>query len=162
MPNNHNIEVAIYRLENLLNEAQDLDDLDEVKSFLKTRYSDFVSLWKGCDQITRLEDYNALRDKINEITGDNNKWFYIGYTTQGVEYYLLQRMPDNGKFREFKNTHHLYKSHTYYTHLKENQGENEDALIREFIGNGRCLNVQDYGNSNSSGIVYLLVFDPDN
>lgn len=159
MANNQNIEVAIYRLENLLNEAQ---DLDEVKSYLKTKYSDFVSLWKGCDQITRLEGDNALTDKINEIAGDNNKWFYIGHTTKGVGYYLLQRIPDNEKFRELKRTHHLDKSHTYYKHLKDNDGENEDALIKEFIVNVRCLNVQDYGNSASSGIVYIVVFNPGN
>lgn len=156
MASNQNIEKAIANLNSLLKQAK---GQGELKSFLKSEYKMFVSHWNQCAQMTRLKDYNTLAAQIHEITHDENTWFYIGYTGE-LGYYLWDKIPDNKKFRQ---QHNLVKSHTYYTHLQGNEGENEDALIKYFVDHERCLNVRGHGNkSDDIGIVYVLFFNPGN
>ena len=148
MASNENIEGVVANLDALLNGA---NNLSELKSFLKSDYSGFVSHWNQCNQMTRLDNYESLKAKINEI--EENKWFYIGYTGR-LGHYLWDKVPDNRKFRE----HNLTKTHTYYKCLTGVAEENENALINEFNNHERCLNVNRHGETVTAGIVYLLVY----
>ena len=161
---NQKINEAITKLNGLLEGA---NDLGELKSSLKSEYSSFVSHWNQCAWMTRLENYNALTVKINEITNVENTWFYIGYTERlGQSYYLWDKIPESEKFRQRQSEHNLVKSHTYYTHLKGKKEETEHNLINMFVQDGvihpKCLNVRESADKSTNGIVYVLVYKPNN
>ena len=158
MANDQNVQIAtcMADLNNLLNGA---NNLGELKLFLKPAYKSFVSRWNQCDEMTNLDDYGALRAKINEIPDDGNAWFYIGYTGQ-LSDYLWHTTPKSDRFQQLQQ--HLVKSHTYYRHLQNNEGENEQALINEFIDRQRCLNESRNGEKKTTGIVYVLVYTQPN
>lgn len=159
MANNQNGQIAtcMADLKNLLNGA----NLGELKLFLKPAYESFMLRWNQCDEMTKLDDYGALHAKINEIPDDGNARFYIGYTGQ-LSDYLWHTTPKSGTFKEYQSQQHPVKSHTYYTHLQNTEGENEQALIDEFIDCERCLNESRTGEKKTTGIVYVLVYTQPN
>ena len=121
----------------------------------------FRRKWEQCGSMTQLNDYNQLIDRINEIQQDGNKWFYIGYTNRlGDDLWMAG--PQNAHAIQMIGNLQLDKTHTYYTHLAGVAGQNENNLINMFVQNGaiRCLNVQPFGNEDIQGIVYCLVYQP--
>ena len=128
---------------------------DELKTALLPSFDEFVKRWNQCDRMTSIENYQTLTAEIKKkITGDNT-WFYIGYTNRPLtSLYLWDKSPQNSPFLQ----HDLVKRHTYYTHLQGKTGESEDNFIKEFVHYERCLNVDDYGEHKTDGIVYVLVY----
>ena len=136
---------------------------DELKPALLESFDKFWERWQQCAQVTRVENYNILTETTDGIAEEENKWFYIGFTSEPLNpFYLLDKDPQNRQFALMKAQHNLRKSHTYYTHLQPNEGGSEDNLIKRFVQDGvihpRCLNVHPFGNGNANGIVYVLVY----
>ena len=115
--------------------------------------------WEQCGSMTQLNDYDQLIGRINEIQQDGNKWFYIGYTNRlGDDLWMAG--PQNARAIQMIGDLQLDKTHTYYTHLAGVAGQNNNNLINMFVQNGRCLNLQPFGNEDIQGIVYCLVYQP--
>ena len=149
------ITAVIEGLSSLL--LNNVDDLGELRAFLRADFERFKSNWEQCNRMTRLNNYQELEDKINELAGQEAEgvWFYIGYTGK-IGHYLWYKQPDNAKFTNLVPGD-ARKSHTYYIHLEDNAGQNENALIQQFKNGPRCLNIDD-GLDNLVGIVYVLVY----
>lgn len=147
-----NIKEAIANLQNVLENAND-NDLGELKSFVIQQCLNWVSRWSQCDQMTKLDSYAALRDKIDEISNDGDTQFYIGYTKKLGDY-LWTTTPKSKKYKSCG----LVKSHTFYTHLKSNPAETERNLIDTFFDYPKCLNGNRCGLNLEKGIVYVLVY----
>lgn len=145
---------------NKIKELLEYNGQNELKKTLEDDVLSYASLWDQCNQMTRLGNYQALRNKITLLT--NQTWFYIGYTNQHLSsHYLWRKTPDNARFNKAKAENNLVKSHTYYTHLGGIDGENEKSLINEFKPKNACLNSNNYGEITGEGIVYVLVYTPE-
>lgn len=148
------ITVAIEELNDLL--LNNVDDLGELRAFLRADFESFKSNWEQCNRMTKLNNYQELHDKINnELAGQQGVWFYIGYTGSGIGRYLWDKQPINAIFAGLVGN--VHKSHTYYIDLQDNAGQNENALIQQFRNGPGSLNIDD-GLDNLVGIVYVLVY----
>lgn len=147
------ITAAIEELNGLL--LNNDDDLGELRVFLRGDFESFKSNWEQCNRMTKLNNYQELHDKItDELAGQQGVWFYIGYTGK-IGDYLWNKKPNNAKFAGLPGN--VHKSHTYYIHLQDNAGQNENALIQQFKNGPGCLNIDD-GLDKLVGIVYVLVY----
>ena len=144
-------------------------DGQELRKLLRDNFlpslEEFNRKWLQCNLMTRMS-YVDLRRQINDITQEQNTWFYIGYTND-LSDYLWTTEPKSADVRDnIINPQQLVKTHTYYTHLEGVEGQNEHNLINMVVQNGaiidhdRCLNRARNGIHDPNGIVYCLVYEP--
>ena len=149
-------------------QLQDGQDLELRKlwrgNFLQS-LENFRIKWEQCVSMTQLNDYDALSNEITDIARHENTWFYIGYTNR-LSDYLWTTEPKSEKAMAIIQNQQLVKTHTYYTQLRDIEGQNEFNLINMVVQNvaiidhERCLNRARNGIHDPNGIVYCLVYEP--
>lgn len=131
-----------------------------VKSSLRDSMKNLLARWSQCDEMIELNNYEALRGQVAEMAEDQRAWFYIGYTGQDLDsFYLWDTKPKNRDFEQLEEERNPIKSCTYFVRLNGTEEENEHNLIQEFYSpNGRCLNRQNRGKTDTQGFVYVLKY----
>ncbi|KAJ7385589.1 Signal peptidase complex subunit 2 [Desmophyllum pertusum] len=117
-------------LKDLLTGEVENGELDELEKYLKKNFimniKTFQERLEDCaTRIEKLDSFAALRNKIIEISNQQRKRFYIGYTNK-LSHYLWTTTPKGKKWIEKIAEDKLVKRTTYYIH-RDNNGDGDES-----------------------------------
>ena len=104
------------------------DEPNELEKFLKNNFIEYINSFQkrlgDCARIEKLDSYDALREKIKEISEEPRKRFYIGYTNK-LRDYLWTTTPKSKQWKNMIGVSELVKRMTYYIHRDNEQNEGD-------------------------------------